>query len=96
MEKFYNSWLLQEDHPVLLCALDLYQKIFAKKITPGKWGFSTNGVATAGLFKIPTFGFGPANEIYAHTVDDQCPVVHLTEAMKFYSAFPKYNVTHGL
>jgi putative selenium metabolism hydrolase len=96
MEKFYHSWLLQEDHPVLLCALDLYHKIFEKKITPGKWGFSTNGVATAGLFKIPTFGFGPANEIHAHTVDDQCPVVHLTEAMKFYSAFPKYYVTHGL
>jgi putative selenium metabolism hydrolase len=96
MEKFYHSWLLPENHPVLLCALDLYHKIYKKKITPGKWGFSTNGVATAGLFEIPTFGFGPANEIHAHTVDDQCPVAHLTEAMKFYAAFPKYYVSHGL
>jgi len=37
---------------------------------------------------IPTIGFGPANEIYAHSPDDQCPVDHLSKAMMFYAAFP--------
>ena len=46
----------------------------------GKWDFSTNGIATCGLFGVPTVGFGPGNEIYAHTPDDQCPVDHLTAA----------------
>ena len=41
-----------------------------------------------GLHKIPTIGFGPANEIYAHTVEDQCPVDHLVKAAAFYAAFP--------
>ena len=46
------------------------------------------GIATMGLHKIPTIGFGPANEIYAHTVEDQCPVDHLVKAAAFYAAFP--------
>jgi putative selenium metabolism hydrolase len=90
MQKFYATWVLDEMHPVLLKANALYEKIYQKASVPGKWGFSTNGVSTAGIFKIPTFGFGPADEIYAHTVEDQCPIWHLTEAMKFYAAFPKY------
>jgi acetylornithine deacetylase/succinyl-diaminopimelate desuccinylase-like protein len=54
----------------------------------GKWGFSTNGIATCGLFGVPTIGFGPGNEIHAHTPDDQCPIVHLTAAAAFYAVFP--------
>jgi acetylornithine deacetylase/succinyl-diaminopimelate desuccinylase-like protein len=92
MEKYYATWTLDASHPVLKTAVILYKEIFGKDIVPGKWGFSTNGVSTAGIFNIPTFGFGPANEIHAHTVDDQCPIRDLTEAMKFYAAFPKYYV----
>ena len=92
MEKYYPTWILDEDHPALNAATDVFEKVYHKKAVTGKWGFSTNGVSTAGLFNIPTFGFGPANEIHAHTVDDQCPVRHLTEAMKFYAVFPKHYV----
>jgi putative selenium metabolism hydrolase len=93
MQKYYATWMLEEKHPLLKTATALFEDIYQKKAVTGKWGFSTNGVSTAGIFNIPTFGFGPANEIYAHTVDDQCPVEHLTEAMKFYTAFPKYYVS---
>ena len=55
----------------------------------GKWGFSTNGIATCGMFGIPTIGFGPGDEIYAHGPEDQCPVEHLTRAARFYAAFPR-------
>ena len=92
MQKYYATWTINENHPVLQTAVKLYEQVYSQKITPGKWGFSTNGVSTAGIFNIPTFGFGPANEIHAHTVDDQCPIDHLTEAMKFYAAFPKFYV----
>jgi putative selenium metabolism hydrolase len=94
MQKYFATWTLEEDHPVLNTAVSLYEQVFGKKIIPGKWGFSTNGVSTAGIFNIPTFGFGPANEIHAHTVDDQCPIDHLTKAMTFYAAFPKFYVRH--
>jgi putative selenium metabolism hydrolase len=94
MQKYYATWTLEENHPHLQVAKKLYQDLYGEIANVGKWGFSTNGVSTAGVFNIPTFGFGPANEIYAHTVEDQCPVNHLTEAMKFYAAFPKY-FTHS-
>ena len=90
MQKYYATWSLSEDHPSLQIAKNLYEDLYGKKASTGKWGFSTNGVSTAGIFNIPTFGFGPAHEIYAHSVDDQCPISHLTEAMKFYAAFPKF------
>ena len=90
MQKYYATWTLDEEHPSLQIAKKVYSKVYGKDAKTGKWGFSTNGVSTAGIFSIPTFGFGPANEIYAHTVEDQCPVAHLTEAMKFYAVYPKY------
>jgi putative selenium metabolism hydrolase len=95
MQKYYPTWTIDQSHQVLKTAISLYENIYHKKSSPGKWGFSTNGVSTAGIFNIPTFGFGPANEIYAHTVDDQCPVDHLTAAMKFYAAFPKFFVSRA-
>jgi len=65
-----------------------------KKPGLGKWTFSTNGVATMGMAGIPTIGFGPANEIHAHTVDDQLPADHLVAAAAFYAAFPQVYCEH--
>jgi acetylornithine deacetylase/succinyl-diaminopimelate desuccinylase-like protein len=53
-----------------------------------KWLFSTNGIATCGMFDVPTIGFGPANEVHAHTPEDQCPIDHLALAARFYALFP--------
>ena len=41
------------------------------------------------MFGVPTIGFGPSDEIWAHSPDDQCPVEHLTLAARFYAAFPR-------
>jgi len=41
-----------------------------------------------GMNKIPCLGFGPANEIHAHQVEDQVPITDLTKAAAFYAAFP--------
>ena len=55
----------------------------------GRWNFSTNGVACCGMFGVPTVGFGPGDEIWAHTPDDQVPVAHLAAAARFYALFPQ-------
>ena len=65
------------------------EQALGSKPRVGHWGFSTNGIATCGIFGVPTIGFGPGDEIYAHTPDDQCPVDHLTTAARFYAAFPQ-------
>ncbi|HXE71685.1 MAG TPA: YgeY family selenium metabolism-linked hydrolase [Candidatus Nitrosotenuis sp.] len=88
--KYYPTWLLEEDHPVVQAAVRAATQALGERPAVGKWGFSTNGVATAGRFGIPTVGFGPAHEIYAHSPDEQCPAWHLTRAAAFYAAFPGY------
>jgi putative selenium metabolism hydrolase len=83
-KKYYPTWKMDENHPALLKAESVYNRLFNQKPVIDKWTFSTNGVATAGMFGIPTIGFGPANEIHAHSPQDQCPIEHLTKAMMFY------------
>lgn len=85
--KYYPTWTLSENHAALQRATDVYQLLFEKKPIIDKWTFSTNGVATAGMFGIPTIGFGPGNEIHAHSPYDQCPIDHLSQAMMFYAGF---------
>ena len=65
------------------------KEIFDKEPKVDKWTFSTNGVAIMGMHGVPCVGFGPAHEIYAHSVNDQIPVEHLVKAAAYYAAFPK-------
>jgi putative selenium metabolism hydrolase len=87
-KKYYPTWVLEEDAPAVRAATAAARGALRTEPIVDKWVFSTNGVATAGMFGVPTVGFGPANEIYAHTPDDQCPVDHLTKCAAFYAAFP--------
>lgn len=88
-KKYYPTWILEETDPAVIAGVRAAEQALGKKPLIGKWGFSTNGIATAGMFGIPTIGFGPADEIYAHSPEDQCPVEHLTRAARFYAAFPR-------
>ncbi|MBN2423530.1 MAG: YgeY family selenium metabolism-linked hydrolase [Calditrichaceae bacterium] len=83
-KKYYPGWKTKPDQAGLIAGQKAFRELFGKEPVVDKWVFSTNGVATAGMFGIPTIGFGPANEIYAHSPQDQCPVDHLTKAMQFY------------
>lgn len=88
-KKFYPTWLFPEDHPAVQAGVRAAAQALGRPPVIGKWGFSTNGIATAGMFGVPTIGFGPSDEIWAHTPDDQCPVNDLTVAARFYAAFPR-------
>mgnify|MGYP000734078186 CR=1 FL=1 len=54
-----------------------------------RWVFSTDGIAITGQLGIPTIGFGPSEEKWAHTVKDQVSVDHLLKATTFYALFPQ-------
>jgi acetylornithine deacetylase/succinyl-diaminopimelate desuccinylase-like protein len=81
---------LDEDHEYVRGAVDAFEELFVKEPVVDKWTFSTNGVSIMGRNGIPCIGFGPANEVYAHTVDDQVPVEHLLKAAQFYALYPEY------
>jgi len=86
-KKYYPTWLFEEDHPVVRAAVRTYEALFETACRPGRWTFSTNGVATAGMFGVPTVGFGPGDERFAHAPDERCEISHLARAIAFYAAF---------
>jgi len=85
-EKYYPTWALDETSPFLKDAITAYAGVLGKQPFVDKWTFSTNGIATAGLKGIPTFGLGPGNESYAHAANEACPLEHLSAAVAFYAA----------
>jgi putative selenium metabolism hydrolase len=88
-KKYYPTWFLEEDEPAVVAGARAAEQALGRPARLGHWGFSTNGIATCGIFGVPTIGFGPGDEIYAHSPEDQCPVEHLTLAARFYAAFPR-------
>jgi putative selenium metabolism hydrolase len=93
-EAYYPPWLMSESDPVVRAAVEAYGEQFEEEATLSTWQFSTNGVATKGMFDIPTIGFGPGAEEHAHTSLDQVAVGDLVRAMAFYAAFV-HKITEG-
>jgi putative selenium metabolism hydrolase len=90
VEKVFPAWALPEDHPLLDAARNDYRAVYGREPGIGKWEFSTNGIYWMGKAGIPSIGFGPGNEIYAHTVLDQVPVQEVIDATRFYAALPLF------
>lgn len=89
-EKYFPTWVLPEKHRLVRAGFEAGKAALGRPPKIDKWVFSTNGVATAGRLGIPTIGFGPSDEIYAHTVNENMPVDHLLKAAVFYAAIPQF------
>ncbi len=87
MEKYYPTWKLEEDHPLVKTGVETYKDLFASKPKVDKWTFSTNGVTIRGYYDIPTIGFGPGNEVLAHAPNEKVPIDDLERASAFYAMF---------
>jgi putative selenium metabolism hydrolase len=87
MEKYYPTWKLNESHELVQKGINTYESLFNDKPVVDKWTFSTNGVVINGIYKIPTIGFGPGNEVLAHAPDEKVPIEHLVKASAFYAYF---------
>ncbi len=88
-DKYYPAWILDEEHPFTQAALKTLElAIGTPSPTGGKWSFSTNGIYWAGKAGIPSIGFGPGDEIHAHTVLDQVPLEDVVQSTVFYALLP--------
>ena len=87
MEKYFPTWKLEEDHPLVQTGKKAYEALWNKAPKIDKWTFSTNGVTIRGKHGIPVIGFGPGNEVLAHAPNEKVPVEHLVKASAFYAAF---------
>ncbi len=87
MKKYYPTWLMEEDNPILKNAENAYRGLFKEEPRVGKWTFSTNGVTISGKYGIKAFGFGPGIESLAHSPNEYCPKDHLPRAVAMYVAY---------
>lgn len=87
MQKYFPTWKLEEEHPLVLKGVEAYKDLFNKDPKVDKWTFSTNGVTIRGYYDIPVIGFGPGNEVLAHAPNEKVPIDHLVKATAFYTNF---------
>ncbi|MBU2444163.1 MAG: YgeY family selenium metabolism-linked hydrolase [Bacteroidetes bacterium] len=87
MEKYYPTWVIDENHPAIKTGAKVYEDLFKSKPFIDKWTFSTNGVVINGIYKIPVIGFGPGNEVLAHAPNEKVPIDHLVKASSFYAMY---------
>ncbi len=87
-EAYFPTWIIAEDHPFTHAGLKTAELILNKPVASGVWNFSTNGVATAGHFDIPTIGFAPGKEELSHSSEEKLVLEDLLKATKFYALFP--------
>ncbi len=89
-EQYFPSWAFPESNPFVQAGVNTMKALWNSEDTfgNGKWDFSTNGNYWAGKLGIPSIGFGPGNEIYAHAVNEHVPLADVVEATKFYALLP--------
>lgn len=85
---FFPGWLLPEDHPLLTVGKLTCAALWGEVPAVDVWKFSTNGTYSAGAAGIPSLGFGPMEEQYVHTPQDQVDLEKLLKGAMFYALFP--------
>ncbi|MEJ5239921.1 MAG: YgeY family selenium metabolism-linked hydrolase [Anaerolineales bacterium] len=88
VDKYYPAWALEESHPLVQAGQETIRRLWKVERPTGKWNFSTNGTYWAGKAGIPSIGFGPGNEEFAHTLHEQIPLDEVVAATEFYALFP--------
>ena len=88
MDKYYPTWILDEDSPYLQAAKLAHRQVTGQEAEVSRWNFSTNGVAIMGLHGVPCLGYGPGREEIAHMANEYVPVADVVTACAFYAALP--------
>ncbi|MGB4596290.1 MAG: YgeY family selenium metabolism-linked hydrolase [Anaerolineaceae bacterium] len=89
LTKYYPAWLMEDTHPLVQAGLKSIQDLWGEDRPLGCWDFSTNGTYWAGKAGIPSIGFGPGDEIYAHSIQENVPLDEVVSSTEFYAYLPK-------
>ena len=88
VDKYFPAWAIPEDHHLVQAGLEARREIGLPETPASKWAFSTNGIYWAGKAGIPSIGFGPGDEVTAHTVKDSVRLDDVVKAAEFYALIP--------
>ena len=87
--KVFPAWETPESSPAVQAAFATAECVLGRQPRLHRSAFSSHGCATAGMFGIPTIGFGPADEVHSHSINDQISLAQLMPAMAFSGRYPR-------
>ncbi|MBI4544259.1 MAG: peptidase dimerization domain-containing protein, partial [Gemmatimonadetes bacterium] len=82
---FTPGYLLAAEHPVAAAAAAAVQQATGRRPAIRPWRFATDGGHTCGQHGIPTVGYAPGEERFAHTNRER---LELASARQVYHAYP--------
>ncbi len=88
VDKIFPSWALPEENEFVQAGQKTLTLLNGSAPATGKWNFSTNGTYWNGVAGITSIGFGPGDEIHAHTTIDQVKLADVVDATAFYALLP--------
>jgi len=89
LNKYFPAWLQEDNHPLVQAGQKTIRDLWGADRPLGTWDFSTNGTYWAGKAGIPSIGFGPGDEVTAHTIMENVPVDDMVNATEFYAYLPE-------
>ncbi|MGD2039796.1 MAG: YgeY family selenium metabolism-linked hydrolase [Anaerolineae bacterium] len=81
----FPAWVMPEDHPLVQALVRSVRETLGYRPRMGRWSFSTDGTYTAGVANIPTVGFGPGEERFVHTLEEQVRLNDVVDAARVYA-----------
>ncbi|MCC6188179.1 MAG: YgeY family selenium metabolism-linked hydrolase [Anaerolineales bacterium] len=88
VDKYFPPWALGENHLLVVAGQDTATALWGNSPPAGKWSFSTNGTYWAGKADIPSIGFGPGEEEWAHAHNEHIRLDDVVRATEWYALFP--------
>jgi putative selenium metabolism hydrolase len=85
VREYFPAWFIPQTHPLVQAGLRAAERVLGFKPPLGCWKFSTDGVYTMGEAGIPTIGFGPGDEQWAHSPDERIRIDDLFAAAEVYA-----------
>jgi len=83
--KFFPAWVLEEEHPLVQHAYAALKNLNSNTEIKS-FQFCTNAASSAGMFGIPTIGYGLGRETDAHTANESISIEELHQAALGYQA----------
>ncbi len=91
--KFFPAWVLEEKHPLVQHA-HVALKNLNSDTEIKSFQFCTNAASSAGMFGIPTIGFGLGNDTDAHTANESISIQDLYQAAFGYQTIIQAVLSH--
>ncbi|TVM15808.1 YgeY family selenium metabolism-linked hydrolase [Oceanidesulfovibrio indonesiensis] len=78
-EKYMHSWAIEKDDPMVVKCVEALNAL-GQNPGFGRWDFGTDASYVTGVMGIPSIGYSPMEEHYAHTPKDRCSIENIVKA----------------